>query len=130
MKTGLSAVKSGFIMFTIPFVFAIYPELLLIDKAVIDPLTGGFLDGYDGTVDWGWLSFLMARLGLALYLVSSALAGYDWKALKAPEIFIRLALAVLILSRPMDIYAPSILAGIALIIFHYVRSQTPAKVQS
>ena len=37
MKTGFSAVKSGIVMFTIPFVFAIYPELLLIDKAIIDP---------------------------------------------------------------------------------------------
>ena len=29
MRTGFSAVKSGIVMFTIPFVFAIYPELLL-----------------------------------------------------------------------------------------------------
>ena len=48
MKTGFSAVKSGIVMFTIPFVFALYPELLLIDQAVIDPGTGAFFDGYDG----------------------------------------------------------------------------------
>ncbi|HBD52256.1 MAG TPA: C4-dicarboxylate ABC transporter, partial [Alphaproteobacteria bacterium] len=46
MKTGFSAVKSGIVMFTIPFIFAIYPELLLIKHAVIDPATGLFLPGY------------------------------------------------------------------------------------
>jgi len=76
-----------------------YPELLLIDKAVIDPATGLFLAGYDGTTHWGWLAFLFARLALALYLVSSALSAYDHKALNIAEIIIRLAVAVLILFR-------------------------------
>ena len=35
MKTGFSAVRSGIVLFTIPFVFAVYPELLLIDKAIL-----------------------------------------------------------------------------------------------
>ncbi|MEK9961618.1 MAG: TRAP transporter fused permease subunit, partial [Rhodobiaceae bacterium] len=81
MKTGFSAVKSGIVMFTIPFVFALYPELLLIDQAVIDPGTGAFFDGYDGQTDVAWLGFLMARLALALYLVSSAMAAYDQRGL-------------------------------------------------
>ena len=41
----------------IPFVFALYPELLLIDQAVIDPGTGAFFDGYDGQTDVAWLGF-------------------------------------------------------------------------
>ena len=36
MATGFSAVRSGN-MFAIPFVFAFYPELLLVDQALIDP---------------------------------------------------------------------------------------------
>ena len=43
MKTGFSAVRSGIVLFTIPFVFAVYPELLLIDKAILDPQTAGSL---------------------------------------------------------------------------------------
>ena len=35
-------------MFTIPLLFAVYPELLLIDQALIDPMTGSYLAGYDG----------------------------------------------------------------------------------
>ena len=35
MRTGFAAVKVGVVMFTIPFVFAWYPELLLIDDALM-----------------------------------------------------------------------------------------------
>lgn len=123
MKTGFSAVRSGIVMFTIPFVFALYPEMLLIDKAVINPNDGLFLDGYDGTLNLGWLTFLMLRIAVALYLLSSALAGFDRSALKPLEIFARLALAVLILARPMEIYGAALLASIALIGWHTLRSR-------
>ncbi|MDG1737301.1 MAG: TRAP transporter fused permease subunit [Paracoccaceae bacterium] len=126
MKTGFSAVKSGIVMFTIPFVFATYPELLLIDKAVIDPTNGQFLPGYNGTPDWGWLAFLIARLGLALFLVSSALSAFDRKALGVVEIAIRLGVAVLILAKPMEVYGPAILAGIVVIAVHSFRSKEEA----
>ena len=53
-------------MFVIPFVFAFYPELLLIDDAVIDAAASAsgqitYLAGYDGTVDTTARS-MMARL--------------------------------------------------------------------
>ena len=123
MKTGFSAVKSGIVMFTIPFVFAIYPELLLIDKAVIDPSNGQYLTGHDGTTDWGWLGFLIVRLALALFLVSSALAAFDRKALSFVEIAIRLGVAVLILAKPVEVYSPAIAAGVIVIALHAFRSK-------
>ena len=129
MKTGFSAVKSGIVMFTLPFAFAVYPELLLIDKAVLDPATGGFLDGYDGNIDTDWLVFLIARLTLALYLVSSALAAYDHKALTGTEIAVRLAVAVLIMSRPAEIYLPALAAGVAVIALHVFRSRAKMRPQ-
>jgi TRAP transporter 4TM/12TM fusion protein len=120
MSTGFSAVKSGIVMFTIPFVFALYPELLLIDKAVIDPGTGGgFLPGYDGTVNIPWLAFLIARLMLALYLVSSALSAFDHKALSPLEIAFRLTVAVLIMFGPVWVYGPAILVAILLTGWHF-----------
>ena len=122
MKTGFSAVKSGIVMFTIPFVFALYPELLLIDQAVIDPGTGAFFDGYDGQTDVAWLGFLMARLALALYLVSSAMAAYDQRGLGRAQIAIRVILAVLVMAKPVEIYAAAAVAGIGLIFAHgYVK---------
>ena len=56
MPTAFSAVKSGIVIFIVPFVFALYPELLLIDAAVLRPVqdVGGaskYLQGYDGSLD-------------------------------------------------------------------------------
>ena len=118
MKTGFSAVKSGIVMFTIPFVFAIYPELLLIEQAVIDPASGTFLPGHDGTIDVAWLGILIGRVALALYLVSSAMAGYDQRALGAVQIAVRVILAVLVMVKPSEIYGPAVLAGIGVILAH------------
>ncbi len=123
MSTGVSAVKSGFVIFLIPFVFALYPEILLIEDAVIDPVAsagGGttYLPGYDGSVDWAALGALLARLVLALYLVSSALNGYDARRLAVWEIIIRLCIAILILFKSAFFFGPAVIAGIALIAFH------------
>lgn len=123
MKTGFSAVRSGIVLFTIPFVFAVYPELLLIDKAILDPQTGRFIAGYDGDIDYGWLAVLIVRVAFALYLVSSALAGFDRKALSAIEIVVRLALAVLILFRPFEVYGPALAAAAVLVAYHLVRNR-------
>ena len=122
MKTAFSVVKSGIVMFTIPFLFAVYPELLLIDQALIDPMTGSYMAGYDGDIDLGWLSFLICRLALALYLVSSAIAGFDKNALEPAEIAIRLLTAVLVMMLPVYIYAPAIILAGGIIIHHHLIS--------
>ena len=104
MATGFSAVKSGIVMFVIPFIFALYPEILLIDAAVLDPSAGTsgaarYLPGYDGTTDASALGLLLVRLVMALFLLSSALAGFDGRRLGKVEIAIRLGLAVLLIAK-------------------------------
>jgi len=126
MRTGFSAVKSGIVMFTIPFVFALYPELQLIKQAVIDPATGTFLEGYDGQIDIAWLVFLMVRLSLALYLVSSAMAAYDQRELGRLQIALRIGLAVLVMAKPVEIYGVAIALGLGLIAAHVVTSRERA----
>ena len=123
MKTGFSAVKSGIVMFTIPFVFAIYPELLLIDQAVIDPSTGAFLSGYDGQIDVAWLVLLLARVALALYLVSSAMAAFDQKPLGVGQIIIRIILAVFVMAKPLEVYGAAMVAGLGIIVMHSLASR-------
>ncbi len=128
MATGLSAVKSGVVMFVIPFAFAIYPELLVIDKAVLDPSAGAtltYLPGYDGQVHWGALGLLLLRLLLGLYLVASALAAFDRRPLAGWEIAARLALAVLVMFKPPGIWAVAALCALALLGLHALRSAEP-----
>lgn len=130
MSTGFSAVRSGIVMFVIPFVFAMYPELLLIDAAVLDPksATGAtveYLPGYDGTIYLGGLLWLMARLGLALYLIASALAQFDRRRLPLWDVLIRLVLAVLVLAGDPSIHGAAIVAAIVWLGLHFVLSRKP-----
>ena len=121
MATGLSAVRSGIVMFVVPFIFAFYPELLLIDEALLDPRASGgttYLAGYDGTLALGALALLLLRLVFALYLLSSALAGFDRAPLAAWEIALRLALAALLLAKLEVVWIAAALGGLALLFLH------------
>ena len=117
MATGLSAVKSGIVIFIVPFIFAFYPELLLIEDAVRDPSGNGntFLPGYDGTVQLISLAVLLGKLLVALYLLSSALAGYDYRKLASWEICLRLILAPLVLMRPDEVWIAALIVSAILI---------------
>ena len=95
----------------------------------MDPGSAGFLPGYDGTIDVGWLMFLVARLAVALFLVSSALTAYDRKALNGLEIAVRLAVAALIMVRPAEVYGPALAAGAGVIALHLIRSRYAAQPQ-
>lgn len=100
MRTGIAAVRVGIVMFVIPFVFAWYPELLLIEEAVTITNESGqrvLIDGYSGQVDTAHLLWLGAKLVLALYLTASALAKFDTCRMSRVEVVVRLVLAVLVL---------------------------------
>jgi TRAP-type uncharacterized transport system fused permease subunit len=131
MSTGFSAVRSGIVMFVIPFVFAMYPELLLIDAAVIDPksATGAaveYLPGYDGNIYPAALLWLMARLGLSLYLIASALAQFDRRLLPWWDVVIRLVLAVLVLSGDTTIHGIAIVVALLWLALHFALNRKPA----
>jgi TRAP-type uncharacterized transport system fused permease subunit len=125
MATGFSAVRSGIVMFVIPFIFAFYPELLLIDQALIDPSSPGkeFLPGYEDGVTVIALLWLLARLIFALYLIASALSRYDTGPLSMPWVLIRLAVAATVLAKAETIYLAAIAVGVGLLIVHRVMNR-------
>ena len=120
MATGLSSVRSGIVMFTIPFVFAFYPELLLIDQALIDPTspTNAMLPGYENGIDGVALGWLLARLVVALYLVATALAQFDVKPLSLLETGARLAVALAVLMKPEAIHLTALVVAAAFLLLH------------
>ncbi len=121
MATAFSAVRSGIVMFVVPFIFAFHPELLLIHEAVLDPRSPGgtgYLTGYDGQVHLALLALLIARLILALYLVSSALAAFDRNRLVPWEIAARLGLAVLLMVKVDAVWIVAGIAAVALLVLH------------
>tara|TARA_Y100001970_G_C14249201_1_gene870527 strand:- start:2070 stop:4418 length:2349 start_codon:yes stop_codon:yes gene_type:complete len=120
MATGISSVRSGIVMFTIPFVFAFYPELLLIDQALIDPTspTKSPLPGYENGIDMVGLAWLLARLIISLYLVATALAQFDMKTLSLVEVLTRLILALAILMKIEFIQFAAIIFSAGLLSWH------------
>ncbi|HCA13689.1 MAG TPA: C4-dicarboxylate ABC transporter, partial [Alphaproteobacteria bacterium] len=128
MATGFSAVKSGIVIFIVPFIFAMYPEILLISDAVLDATAGAaagaqYLPGYDGNLDVPALAWVIARLVLALYLISSALAQYDARPLNPIETAARVGLAALVMFKLPVIYSAAIVAAVVLIAWHYLGSR-------
>ena len=125
MATGFSAVRSGIVMFAIPFVFAFYPEILLIDQALIDPssVANTPLPGYENGIQPVALIWLLIRLVIALYLLASALAAYDAKPLSSVWILIRLATAVAVLMRPELVHFTAVAFAGALIFWHHLSSR-------
>ena len=127
MTTGFSAVRSGIVMFIIPFVFALYPELLLVEAAVIDPKSEGgavsFLPGYDGQIYWDTLIWLLMRLMLALYLIASAMVKFDRTGLALWEVILRLALAAFVMIGNPMLHGPAIGIALAWLAFHFVKNR-------
>ena len=128
MATGFSAVRSGIVMFVIPFVFAFYPEILLVDQALIDPSspTNAPLPGYENGVSFGALMWLIARLLLALYLIASALAAYDAAPLSLAWIGVRLATAVAVMARPETIQLAAIVFAAGMLVWHHISARRAA----
>lgn len=127
MATGFSAVRVGIVMFTIPFVFAFYPELLLIEQAQIaQSLEGGtssekaYLPGYDGKIYYDQLAWLLFRLVVVLYLVASALIRFDKYILPYWSIILRLVIALLILFKDPYISTGAMIAAAIVLLLHYL----------
>ncbi len=123
MATGFSAVKSGVVMFVIPFIFALYPEILLIDAAITDPVASAngivsYLAGYDGERHWFALILVLMRMAVALYLLASSLAAFDQRKLRHWEIVTRLGIAILVLSLVPALQLAGVLCACGIIAHH------------
>ena len=110
-------------MFVIPFIFAFYPELLIIDAAKIDPYSssGEFLPGYSAGFKFFEVIWLLLRLGLALYMISSALAKFDRVILTLPEVIIRIIAAVMIIMNTPSFYMTGLVVAVLVLIYHQIQ---------
>lgn len=123
MRTGFAAVRVGIVMFTIPFVFAWYPELLLIEEAITVLDDNGqrvLIEGYGPEIDFIALSALLLRLSLALYLMASALARFDKSPIGKTEMWVRLFLVILVLWKTAILMWIGIILAITVLLFHRI----------
>ena len=81
--TAVQASRIGIMIFVIPFAFAYEPLLLTVPQA-------------GGTFNWPEYIFLIVRLLVAMYILASALIGFDVRKLPWWQIGVRLVACVLI----------------------------------
>ena len=105
MMTAVYAMRIGLVKFVVPFVFAFYPVILIVEES--------------GT-EFEWLPFLsiMLRLLVVIYLVSSAVIGFDHRRLPIWEIVLRLSLGLLIIITDPLIHWSATAAAIAFLVWH------------
>lgn len=98
--TAFMSFRLGMAKFIIPFVFAFYPTILIIET--FQPLA---------------FVWIVLRTCFCIWMFSSALSGYDRRVLSKLEIFIRLVVAFAVLAISPVIHLLAIAIGIALLVF-------------
>jgi len=105
LRTAFMAFRLGMAKFIIPFVFAFYPTVLIIEEFHL----------------WSFI-WIILRTCFCIWLFSSALSGYDRCKLSGLEIVSRFIVAFAILMISPVIHIPAIVIGLALILINLRRS--------
>lgn len=113
LMTAIYAMRIGLVKFIVPFAFAFYPVLLIVEESGVPFEVPAFLG-------------VLSRLLVVIYLVSSATLGFDQRRLPAWEIALRLGLAVCLLLIEPFIHWPAMAAALAFLVWHFSRFR-PAK---
>ena len=105
MMTAVYAMRIGLVKFVVPFVFAFYPVILLVEES--------------GTQFEWWPFFsIISRLLVVIYLVSSAVIGFDQRRLPVWEIVVRLILGLLLIFTDPFIHWGATAVAIAFLAWH------------
>ncbi|WP_136443633.1 TRAP transporter permease [Pacificoceanicola onchidii] len=130
--TGFQAARLALAGFLIPFVFVYHPAVLYQlqtlfvwfgselpnSNAMIDLATVGWLD-------LGWIVFAFT---LAMWLLTSALTGFERNKLSLIERLLRTGAGILVLFPAMIIAGPAVLAGLGLIVAHRFLGGEPSPI--
>lgn len=108
LKTALFALRLGMVKFVVPFAFAYYPVLLIVEESGVKFAMGDFLSA-------------LIRLIFVIYLVSSATLGFDRRHLGWWEIALRLMLAACLLHVSAALHWAAFAAGLILVIWHNIK---------
>ena len=108
IRTAVMALRVGLVKFAVPFIFAYYPVILIVD--VVFPEGQGI-----NIVEFITVLF---RLLVFIYLISSAVISFDQRRLPLWETVLRLVLAVLVMVTIPSIHWPATAVALAYIAWH------------
>ena len=122
IRTGLAAARIGLAGFLIPFVFVYHPAVLYKLQTVFEwfgepPVTSAAMADV-AAIGWGALAWIVAAFALAMWLLASALAGFERAALGTPSRLARAGLGVAVLLPEPAVAAPAAVAALLLLFLH------------
>jgi TRAP transporter 4TM/12TM fusion protein len=126
IQTAFAAAKIGLAGFIIPFVFAYHPAVLYKLQIAFEWF-GSEVSGSSTMVDpseitWLALLWIVAAFTLAMWLLSSALAGYERAQLTPMERALRVAAGICVLVPSYTIAAPAAAIGLGLVVLHHIQN--------
>ncbi len=107
LMTALMSFRLGMAKFIIPFVFAFYPTILIIEDFSLFPFI-----------------WIVARTCFCIWLFSSALSAFDRRKLTPVEVVLRFVTAFACLATDPMIHGPAIAIGVALIAYDLRAART------
>jgi len=130
VRTGFQAARLSLAGFIIPFVFVYHPAVLyklqvlfawfggeaVVSKAMIDITT----------VTWGDLGWIVLAFALSMWLLASALTGYERNRLFRAERALRAVAGVAVLVPNAAVALPAFLIGVALVAGHRLLGGEPS----
>lgn len=122
VKTGFQAARLSLAGFMIPFVFVYHPAVIYKLQIVFE-LFGGQLPTSRAMIDistvgWGDLGWIVLAFALSMWLLTSALSGYEKNRLHGLERLARAGAGIAILMPDMTVAGPALAVSIALIVGH------------
>ncbi len=122
MHTGMQAARLSLAGFLIPFVFVYHPAILYKLQMVFVwfgddlPKSSAMIDVT--TVTWFDLGWIVGAFAVAMWMLSTALTGYEKNKLFTSERILRVVVGLLVLLPDMSIAGPALGGAIILIIGH------------
>ncbi|MDC3394174.1 TRAP transporter fused permease subunit [Planktomarina temperata] len=122
MITGMQAARLSLAGFLIPFVFVYHPAILYKLQMVFVwfgddlPRSSAMIDVT--TVTWFDLGWIVGAFAVAMWMLSTALTGYEKNKLYQVERVLRIVIGLLVLLPNMAIAVPALGGAIILIIAH------------
>ncbi len=132
VRTGFQAARLALAGFIIPFVFVYHPAVLyklqvLFEWFGDDPVSSRAMIDI-ATVSWADLGWIILAFTLSMWLMTSALTGYEKNRLFWYERWLRVAAGVAVLVPHAVIALPGLVAGAALIVGHRFLNGEPSPV--
>ncbi len=134
MRTGFQAARLSLAGFLIPFVFVYHPAVLYKLQVLFAwfgedvPASKAMMD--ISLVSWGDLGWIVLAFSVSIWLLSSALTGFEKNRLYGIERVLRIVTGIALLLPDMRLAVPTFAIAIALIAGHRFLKGEPSPVNS